>query len=142
VLGADFTDEGDRYRHREVLASMVAEWCGQRTGAQVREALGATRILWSPYRSFRDLVADDARLLRAHPLFSTVDQPGVGTLVAPGSPITVDRRRGTPRPAPGVGQHTHQVLSDDLGLTASQLADLASRGLLREPARPDQEEVA
>jgi 2-methylfumaryl-CoA isomerase len=133
ALDVDFTTEGDRYRHRHVLAGLIAEWFGRHDGATVRAALSGTRLLWSPYRSFTDLAADGARILRDHPLFGTVEQPGVGTLVAPGSPIAVDGRRGAPAPAPAVGQDTHRVLTETLGLSPERLAELADAGVLRAP---------
>jgi 2-methylfumaryl-CoA isomerase len=134
ALHADFSDEGERYRHRQVLAGLVAEWFGRHDGQAVREALSRTRLLSSPYRSFSELVADDARLLREYPLFSTVDQPGVGTVIAPGSPITVDGQRGGPAPAPRVGQDTQHVLSDLLGLRMGDLDALAAAGIVRIPS--------
>jgi 2-methylfumaryl-CoA isomerase len=134
ALGVDFTDEGGRYRHRQVLAGLIAEWFNRHDAAAVREALKSTRLLWSPYRSFADLAADDARLLREHPLFGTVHQPGVGTLVAPGSPITVDGQRGAAAPAPTVGQDTHRVLAQELALSHDRLDELATRGVLRIPS--------
>jgi 2-methylfumaryl-CoA isomerase len=142
VLGADFSDEGDRYRHREVLAGLVAEWFARHDAAQVQESLASTRLLCSPYRSFDDLVADDARLLRANPLFGIVDQPGVGNLVAAGSPVEFDRGRAAPRPAPGVGEHTGRVLADELGLSRVQMADLTARGVVRANAETPAEDVA
>ncbi|KRF21269.1 mesaconyl-CoA isomerase [Nocardioides sp. Soil797] len=133
ALGADFDDEGDRYRHRGVLAGLVAEWFERHTTAEVEAALAQTRILWSPYRTFADLVADDARILREHPLFGTVDQPGVGRLLAPGSPVYVDRSSGRPRPAPAVGEHTRDVLRGVLGLNAEAVTDLLASGVVRAP---------
>ncbi|WP_082599327.1 CoA transferase [Nocardioides sp. Root151] len=142
ALGADFDDEGDRYRHRGVLAGLVAEWFERHTEAEVTASLGETRILWSPYRTFGDLVADDAAVLRSHPLFGTVDQPGVGRLLAPGSPVYVDRASAPPRPAPAVGQHTRDVLGDVLGLDAAAVADLLARGVVRTTGHAPKTEVA
>lgn len=136
-LGADFTNEGDRYRHRVILAGLVATWFAQHDADPVREALATTRLLWSPYRSFADLADDDARLLREHPLFGPVDQPGVGTLIAAGSPITVDHHRGRPAPAPGVGQHTHRVLSQQLGLSDAELDELTRQGVVPAASQPE-----
>lgn len=142
ALGANFADEGDRYRHRGVLAGLVSEWFDRHTASEVKAALAETRILWSPYRTFADLVADDARVLRQHPLFGTVDQPGVGPLLAPGSPVYVDRTSGRPRPAPAVGEHTRDVLADVLCLDAAAVADLLARGVARTTAKPAVTEVA
>ncbi|EWT06275.1 dehydratase [Intrasporangium chromatireducens Q5-1] len=137
ALGTDFSDEGERYRHRAVLAGLVAEWFSRHDGPAVESALARTRLLWSPYRTFAELAGDDARLLREQPIFSTIDQPGVGRLLAPGSPVMVDGHRGGPRPAPQVGQDTRTVLTDVLGVTEAELQELASSGVLRAPAPAD-----
>jgi 2-methylfumaryl-CoA isomerase len=137
ALGTDFTDEGDRYRHRAVLAGLVAEWFARHDGRAVREALSATRLLWSPYRSFTELAANGARLLREHPLFDTIEQAGVGTLLAPGSPITLDGGRAGPAPAPTVGQDTAAVLAGALGLSAEELDELGALGLVGLRSSPE-----
>lgn len=134
ALGADFNTEDDRYRHRAVLADLVAEWAGRHTWDQVSDSLGRTRILWSRYRTFADLAADDARLLRENPLFADVEQRGVGTYLAPGSPIVVDGAQAAPLPAPDVGEDTVHVLTDSLHLAESDLHALADAGVLRLPA--------
>lgn len=136
AVDADLSDEGERYRHREMLSAMIATWFAERDAATVAAALAETRVLWSPYRSFGDLAADDARLLREHPLFASITQPGVGEFWAAGSPITIDAARTGSQPAPSVGQHTHEVLADVLDLTREQTDDLAERGVIHpEPDR-------
>ncbi|MCW2494447.1 CoA transferase [Jatrophihabitans sp.] len=134
ALAADFSDEGDRYRHREVIAALVAGWFQQHDAGYVEQELVKTRILWSPYRSFADLAADDARALREHPLFGVVDQPGVGPILAPGSPITLGQLRGIPAAAPSIGEHTSSVLAEYLEMSPRQIDDAASRGVVRDPA--------
>lgn len=135
ALGADFFDEGDRYRHRVVLAGLIAEWFGRHDTAEVTAALETTRVLWSPYRTFTDLAADDSRILREMPLFDTFEQPGVGTLVAPGSPMVVNGHRTPPAPAPNVGQDTGDVLTA-LGVDADELAALVADGVVGDGTPP------
>ncbi len=129
ALHADFFDEGDRYRHRVVLAGLIAEWFARHDTATVTSALESTRVLWSPYRTFTDLAADDSRLLREMPLFGDLDQPGVGTLLAPGSPLVVDGQRTPPAPAPFVGENTTDVLAG-LGIPAERLEALVADGVV------------
>lgn len=137
ALVADFELESDRYRHRSVLAGLLADWFGAHTLAEAQAALRPTRVLWSRYRSFTDLAADDSRLLRDNPLLAEVRQPGVGSHLAPGPPVVMDRRQSPPTTAPLVGQHTEEVLRDELGLSTSDLRALRSHGLLgvRDDAR-------
>ncbi|MBW8486186.1 CoA transferase [Actinomadura parmotrematis] len=113
LLGADFTVDGDRYRHREALAALFAPWFAERTLAQAGAALDATSVLWAPYRRFTDLD------LAGHPLMGELDQPGVGRLRAPGSPLD-DGDRAAPAPAPRLGEHTDSILSA-LGLDPETL---------------------
>jgi 2-methylfumaryl-CoA isomerase len=130
VLGADFEREADRYSHRVALAGLFAEWFGAHTVEEVEAALKATRVLWSRYRSFAEWGADDARLLRGHPLIGELNQPGVGRHLAPGSPVALADAQAAPQPAPGVGQHTDEVLSAELGLPAAEIRRLRDHGVL------------
>ncbi|KAA9163335.1 2-methylfumaryl-CoA isomerase [Amycolatopsis acidicola] len=123
-LPADFGDEADRYRHRRLLGSVFEGWFETRTAAEIATALDKTRVLWSSYRSFAELA------LHENPLLHRLDQPGVGEHLAPGSPIAVDGHQAPARPAPGVGQHTAEVLRDELGMSESEMAKLAGAGVI------------
>jgi 2-methylfumaryl-CoA isomerase len=127
LLGADFGQDGDRYRHRAVITALLEPWFAGRTLDQAEQALAATSVLWSRYRRFTDLTQDGT--LAANPLLAEIDQPGVGPLLAPGSPLAMDGTAG-PRPAPVLGADTGAVLTGLLGLTADDVAGLAERGII------------
>jgi 2-methylfumaryl-CoA isomerase len=112
LLGADFSADGDRYTHREVIASLLAPWFSARTLADISSAFAGSPVLWDRYRSFTDLVADPA--FAANPLLQQIDQPGVGPVLAPGSPL-VQPGLGPVRPAPMLGADTDDVLTELLG---------------------------
>jgi 2-methylfumaryl-CoA isomerase len=120
LLGADFGDDGDRYRHRETLAALVAPWFASRTLDEVTEALKGSAVLWAPYRRFSEIDLD------GNPLMGEIDQPGVGRLRAPASPLDTGDRGG-PVPAPRLGEHTEDVLAG-LGLDAADVAALREKG--------------
>jgi 2-methylfumaryl-CoA isomerase len=84
-------------------------------------------VLWSRYRRFTDLAADG--VLAGNPLFGEIDQPGVGTLFAPASPLAQEGRAG-PAPAPPLGADTAAVLTGLLGLSAQEAAALADQGVV------------
>jgi len=121
---ADFDEESERFRHRKVLAGLLDDWFGRCTHAEATAALGRTTLLWSTYRSFADLAADDARLLRDNPLLGELDQPDVGSHLAPGSPLVMAGEQSPPRVAPRVGEHTVGVLRAELGMSADDLQKL------------------
>ncbi|MER5179085.1 CoA transferase [Streptomyces sp. NPDC002896] len=131
TLGVDFADESERYRHRKLLGELLAGWFESHPFAEAETALRATRVLWSRYRSFTDLAADDARLLRENPLMAEVRQPGVGRHWAPGSPVVMDGEQSPPAVSPLVGQHTDEVLQAGLGLSSTDLAKLSETGVIR-----------
>ena len=132
LLGADFGQDGDRYRHRQVLCALLEPWFAGRTLAEVQEGLAGTSVLWSRYRRFTDLAADGT--LTGNPLLAEIDQPGVGPLLAPGSPLAMDGTTG-PRPAPALGADTGAVLTGLLGLSAAEVGALARRGIIGGPVR-------
>ena len=133
LLGADFGEEGDRYRHRQVITALLEPWFADRALAEVERDLAGTSVLWSRYRYFTELVTDGT--LAASPLLAEIDQPGVGPLLAPGSPLATDGTTG-PRPAPALGEDTAAVLTGLLGRSAADIQLLTERGIIGGP-RPD-----
>jgi 2-methylfumaryl-CoA isomerase len=47
VLHADFSDTGDLYAHRGVIATMLAPWFSRRTVADVAAAFTGTSVPWA-----------------------------------------------------------------------------------------------
>ncbi len=104
ALDADFTDEGDRYRHRDALTGLFTVWFTDHTGEEVSAALSATSILWERYRSFADVVADPK--VTANPLFTELDQPRIGRHLAAGLPLSIDGVYPPAVAAPELGDDT------------------------------------
>jgi 2-methylfumaryl-CoA isomerase len=134
-LGLDFADEGDRFRARDDIAAVLAPWCAARTLADIRAAFDARGVCWGPYQTFRQLVAEDPRCSTTNPLFAEIDQPGVGRVLAAGSPLSpVELGRVPVAPAPALGEHTDEVLAGILGLTAAEIGALHDRGVVAGPS--------
>jgi 2-methylfumaryl-CoA isomerase len=111
--GADFRNEADRWINRKPLFALVEAWFAQQDLAEVRKALGAHGVLWSPYQTVKELVADDARASTANPMFSEVEHPGLGRFLTAGSPLRFGAASPVPpRPAPALGEHTEEVLRE------------------------------
>jgi len=129
-LGADFSDEGDRYRYRDVLSGLFATWFNEHTAAEITEALSATTVLFERYRTFAETAADDRVV--ANPLFTRLDQPGVGEYFAPGMPASFDGVHPATGPAPALGEDTAVVLAERLGLSSDDIARLTDAGTIAE----------
>lgn len=134
TVDADFSLECVRYQHRALISALLEPWFAARTLPDVGAALEGTRILLAVYLTFDQVAAD----LADRPLFTELDQPGVGPHLAPAGPLAVDGSHGPVERAPAPGEHTHWVLAD-LGLTAEQITRLAHAGVIDIGAttRPD-----
>ena len=125
TLDADFTDEGERYRHRDALSGLFAEWFSAHTAAEVTDALSASSVLWERYRTFAEVV-DDERVT-ANPMFTPLNQPRIGEYLAPGLPV-VDQRRLPPGGPRARARRRHRgVLAEWLGLEPRATIDAAHR---------------
>jgi 2-methylfumaryl-CoA isomerase len=110
ALGADFTRDSDRYAHREVIAALIAPWFAEHTTGEVAEALAGTSVLWERYRTFAELAAAPETL--ANPLVGVIDQPGIGRILATGTPLAQPGTPQIPAPAPILGADTDAVLGE------------------------------
>lgn len=125
-LGADLSDEGERYRHRDALSALYAEWFSTHTGAEIAAALSATSVLWERYHSFAETASDPR--VTDNPLFTELDQPRVGRHHAAGMPVSIDGVYPKAVPAPALGDDTDAVLADWLSLDSAQIDELRGSG--------------
>lgn len=128
ALDIDLDDEGERYRSRTVISALLEQRFAGLAWGDVEALLTRARVLASPYRTFDEVVASDA--VRANPLFTEIDQPGVGPHLAPGSPLVMDGRQRPATPAPAVGEDTDEVLGRILGIEPGRIADLRDDGVV------------
>jgi 2-methylfumaryl-CoA isomerase len=126
TLGADFSDEGERYRHRDALTGLFAEWFSAHTGEEITAALSTTSALWDRYRTFAEVITDGR--VTANPMFTPLNQPRIGEYLAPGLPMSIGGTYPPAAPAPALGDDTTAVLNEWLGLTPVDIDRLAQSG--------------
>ncbi|GAB5895134.1 CoA transferase [Mycolicibacterium mageritense] len=126
TLGADFTDEGQRFTHRDALTGLFTLWFSEHTADEITTALASTSVLWERYRSFAEVAVDEK--VTANPLFTPLEQPRIGTYLAPGLPMAIDGAYPPPQIAPALGDDTVAVLTDHLGLSGDAITALAESG--------------
>ena len=104
ALAADLSEDAERWRCRDAIAALLAPWFAERDLDEIRRALDAERVLWGPYQTVEALVRDDPACSERNPLFRRVAQPGIGSVLTPGSPLRVagvEDRGAAPAPEPG-----------------------------------------
>ena len=112
--GEDLSTDAGRFAARGAITAALTDWSRGLTLAALAQALDDARVLWGPYRTMTQMLAEDARLA-ANPMMHVTRGPdGVDYRVA-GSPIRpVDGAEGAPRTA-RMGADTEAVLAE-LGL--------------------------
>ncbi|MFP3467783.1 hypothetical protein SB754_20030, partial [Leifsonia sp. SIMBA_070] len=88
-----------------------------------------TAVVYERYRTFAQIAADPR--VTDNPMFGQVDQPRIGSYLAPTTPMSIDGRHPAPRPAPANGDDSATVRSAGLGLSETAIADLEARGGIR-----------
>ena len=133
-LGLDLNAEGNRFRAREDITALFAPWFAARDFAQVRAALDEQGVCWGKYQTVRELVTADPECSTANPLFAEVEQPGIGRYLMPGSPLNFAACERAPVvPAPRLGEHTDQILAEELRLSAAEIGRLHDAGIVAGP---------
>jgi 2-methylfumaryl-CoA isomerase len=133
-LGLDFRKEGDRFVASEEISVPIREWCAKYTLEQIGEIFKLRNVCWGPYRTFRQMLDEDQRVSTDNPIFSELEQPGIGRFLVPGSPISFGAfTRQPPRRAPLLGEHTDEILGDDLGLSDREIVQLREDGVVAGP---------
>ena len=129
VTGHDLSSEDGRFGARDLIAAVLRPWFDARSLDEIREAFAGTGVSWGPYQTFRELVEEDPRASEANPMFSTLEQPGIGSYLVPSSPLEFTASgRLEARPAPRLGEHTEAILGDVLGLGEAEIGRLFDAG--------------
>jgi crotonobetainyl-CoA:carnitine CoA-transferase CaiB-like acyl-CoA transferase len=109
----------------ELLRPAIEGWATGRTRQEACEELSRAGLTAGPCLTDDEVVADphhEARdMLVAMPRPDGVEQP----VLIPGNPVKISGvARGPERRVPWLGEHTDDVLSDELGLDGDEIAEL------------------
>ena len=130
----NLTLEGDRWKVRDELNKMVGNWFSTQTLKVAGEALTNAGILWGPFRTFSQMVKEDPFVSVNNPLFQELEQPGIGHILTPGSPLHFT---GLPRTevkrGPLLGEHTDEILSTILNMSDKKIGLLHDSGIIDGP---------
>ena len=127
----DLRQEGTRYELRREIGALIASWVGAHSLDEVRAAFDAHNVLWGPYQTFVELVANDPRCSPANPMFATMAQPGIGTYPRASAPLTFSNaERVPPTTSSAMGADTRDVLRTWLHLPESAIESLAAAGVI------------
>jgi len=128
----DFATNARRVENRRALHEILGAVFGERDISHWIERLSAAGIPCSPVLTFPEVVAHPQTAARE--MFPTVDSAATGPHRVTGCPVKLS---GTPAnvgpPAPGLGEHTADVLASVLGLDAGAIDGLLAAGIIIVP---------
>ena len=133
-LELDFSKEGDRFIARERLKDLFAPWFADKLYLEVKQGLNMAGVCWGPYQSIEELISNDVDCTEANPLFTRIEQPGIGTYLVPSQAIQFTGLESEPpKPAPLLGQHTDEILTEVLGMSSGQISKLHDENIIAGP---------
>jgi formyl-CoA transferase len=115
----------------DVLRPAIEAWAAGMSKVEACEALGAAGIAAGPCFSDEEVVHDahvaNRNMLVAMPRADGVDQP----VLVPGNPVKLSRMQEGPETrVPWLGEHTDEVLGEELDLPAAEIAALRADGVI------------
>ncbi len=123
-----FATRADRIAHRKELAAALESAFATRTVAEWMEILERADVLCAPINDYPALVRDPQVL--ATGMIVEQEHPRAGRFKTIGTPVRFDRTPGRiRRPAPALGEHTREVLTE-AGFTRPEIDALAAERII------------
>ncbi len=127
----DYATNAERIRNREMLEPLLEDVFRTCPAAEWIARLQAAGIPASLVRNFGDVAGHPQSAIRH--MFPELDHPTAGRHRVTGTPVKLSETPGAPgEPAPLLGQHTHAVLKELLGLDDEAFDSLAERAIVFE----------
>lgn len=131
ALGIDLSQEEARYAQRETLEALFKPWFAARTLDQVSAELAGSGVLWAPYRSIGEVAREAAGSDGAGTgVIRGLASDRLGDMLVGANPIRFDGEYLSGEKPTVLGEATHEVLSEKLGLSQTELGRLSDSGVL------------
>ena len=113
----------------DVIRPALETWSRDLTRQQVSEAMAPAGVVTGPVLTSSEIIRDPHLVNRD--MVVEMEREDGPPVLSPGNPVKLSKvARGPETRVPWLGEHTDEVLSIELGLTDSELADLRSSGVI------------
>jgi formyl-CoA transferase len=124
-----FATNPARIEHRAALIPLLVEMVKEKTKAQWITLLEAAGVPCGPINNLQEVFENEQVIARGIEMH--VPHPTAGTMKLVASPMRLSKTPVEVRmPPPLLGQHTDEVLRNELGMSASQINELHQRGIV------------
>jgi CoA:oxalate CoA-transferase len=122
-------NQNERIKHRDEINDIISEWTKDKNTDEIVELLGKADVPCSRLPSFAE-VCNDPHLISRNMIIE-VEQTLSGKVKTPGSLFKLSKTPGNVSyPAPYLGEHNEEVLSEMLGYSEQEISQLASDGII------------
>jgi formyl-CoA transferase len=122
------SDGASRRANNDWLHSLVGEWAAQRTKHEAMAELQACGVPAGAVFDSGDVFSDAH--LKERKMVQVVDHPTRGPVEILGNPVRVNCEATDLVPSPLLGQHTEEVLCEELGLARNEIDRLRGAGVI------------
>jgi crotonobetainyl-CoA:carnitine CoA-transferase CaiB-like acyl-CoA transferase len=124
------TREGWRVHLEDAIRPAIEGWAADKTKLEAARELNEAGIATGPMNTAPDVI-DDPHVAARHMLVEVPRTDGEPPYLMPGNPVKMTKvAEGPETRVPWVGEHTDEVLHEELGLDAAELARLREAGVL------------
>ena len=125
-----FRREAGRKAHEEEIDALVARWCAARGAQELVDAFTGLGAAAARVESFQDVYADPCPAFRERGFMAPVTHPETGTHYLPSGPWAFSGASMPPLSyAPRFGEHSAQVLREELEIGAGEYDELVRLGV-------------
>lgn len=127
---AKFATMAARKAHEDELDALISRWCANQDAHEAEQTLCASGVAAARVVPLYELYSRPDPNFAATGFVTQIDHPEVGPTWLPGRPWRFSASPASPiHAAPCVGQHSHQVLVGELGVTEAEYAELVAAGV-------------
>ncbi|WP_409159771.1 CaiB/BaiF CoA transferase family protein [Pectobacterium sp. B2J-2] len=124
-----FSSDPQRLAHQPLLREEIERWLADKTVSQAQSLLDIAGVPASPVLRLDQILASD--YARQRELVKQVYHPQAGNISIVPQPVKMSGACGEPALLPPqLGEHTHAVLRDILGMDDATLAQLQTQGVI------------
>jgi crotonobetainyl-CoA:carnitine CoA-transferase CaiB-like acyl-CoA transferase len=122
-----FATMAARKANEGVLDQLVGAWVATQDAVEAEWELGAIGVTAARVVPFYELYSRPDPNMAARGFIGPIDHPEAGTTLLPGRPWRFSAVEAAPlRPSPCVGQHSREVLREELGIGDEEYAALVA----------------
>jgi 2-methylfumaryl-CoA isomerase len=135
-LGRDFSQEGERFESRDEISALFSDYISKHNYKEIEARFNDNGVCWSKYQTVKEMVDHDPDCSLDNPMFSQIEQPGIGSFRAAGAPWSFSAFERQPaKPAPKLGEQTDEVLAEVVGLSSAEIGRLHDAGIVAGPEK-------